>query len=167
MWVLICMWHNEWEAFQSNIHYSSQWYWPQHAPGQMQILHTETEARNAKQIQSFLYNDAFRYIYVIRYTECPKGLEPMGILFIIYCLHYMFTPTVYAFSQPFYHVCSDFAQHIGIESSTTVCNSLPMVMKISDFNSLHLCLQESPITISTISSNVNAIFILLTFNFNL
>jgi hypothetical protein len=50
----------------------------------------------------------------------------MGILFIIYYLHYMlyvFTPTYYAFSQPLYYVCADFAQHIGIDSSTVVCNS--------------------------------------------
>jgi hypothetical protein len=77
---------------------------------------------------------------------CPKILEPMGNLFIYY-LHYMlymFTPTLYAFSQPLYHVCADFAQHIEIDSSTTVCNSLPKVTKISDFNSIRLCLRESP-----------------------
>jgi hypothetical protein len=64
----------------------------------------------------------------------------MGILFIIYYLHYtlyMFTPTLYAFSLPLYHVCADSAQHIGIDSSTRVCNSLPKVTKISDFNSIH------------------------------
>jgi hypothetical protein len=58
----------------------------------------------------------------------------MGILFIIYHLHYMpymFTPKLYAFSQPFYHVSADFAQHIWIDSSTKVCNSLPKVTKIS------------------------------------
>jgi hypothetical protein len=71
----------------------------------------------------------------------------MGILFIIYYLHYMlymFTPTLYAFPQPLCHVCADFDQHIGIDSSTTVCNSLPKVTKISDFKSIHLCLQEFP-----------------------
>jgi hypothetical protein len=75
-------------------------------------------------------------------TECPKSLEPIGILFIIYCLHYMLYMfrTLYAFSQPLYHVCADFAPHIGIDSSTTVYNSLPKVTKISDFNSIHLCL---------------------------
>jgi hypothetical protein len=56
---------------------------------------------------------------------------------------YIFTPTLYAFSQPLYHVCADFAQHIGIDSSTTVCNSLPKMTKTSEFNSIHLCLQES------------------------
>jgi hypothetical protein len=64
----------------------------------------------------------------------------MGILFIIYYLHYMlhvFTPTLYAFSQPLYHVCADFAQHIGLDSGTIVCNSLPKVTNISDFNSIH------------------------------
>jgi hypothetical protein len=95
----------------------------------------------------------------------------MGILFNIYHLHYMhymFSPTLYLFSQPPYHVCADFAQHTGIDSSTTVCNSLPKVMKISDFNSIHLCLQESPkCKVSTLSSRVNAIFSILTFNFNL
>jgi hypothetical protein len=58
----------------------------------------------------------------------------------IYYLHYvlyMFTPTLYAFSQSLYHVCEDFAQHIGIDSSTTVCNSLPKVTKLADFNSIH------------------------------
>jgi hypothetical protein len=95
----------------------------------------------------------------------------MGILFIIYYLHcmlYKFTPTLYAFSQPLYHACADFAQHIVIDSSTTACNSLPKVKKISDFNNKHLCLQESSkCKVSTLSSNVNAIFSLLTFNFNL
>jgi hypothetical protein len=73
---------------------------------------------------------------------CPKSVKPMAILFIIYyllytCMLYMFTPTHYAFSQPLYHVCADFVQRIGIDSSTTVCNSLPKVTKISDFNSIH------------------------------
>jgi hypothetical protein len=48
--------------------------------------------------------------------------------YFIYYLHYMlcmFTPTLYGFSQPLYHVCADFSQHIRIDSSTTVCNSLP------------------------------------------
>jgi hypothetical protein len=82
-------------------------------------------------------------------------------------MRYMLTPTLYAFSQTLCHVCADFAQHIGIDSSTTVCNSLPKVTKISDFNSIYLCLQESPSSISTLSSSVNAIFSLLTVNFNL
>jgi hypothetical protein len=93
----------------------------------------------------------------------------MGILFVIYYFYYMlciFTPTIYAFSQLLYHVSADFAQHIGMDSSTTVCNSLPKVTKISDFNTIHRCLQESPSTISTLSSNVKAIFSLLTFDFN-
>jgi hypothetical protein len=50
---------------------------------------------------------------------------------------YMFTLTLYAFSQSLYHVCADFAQHIGIDSSTTVCNYLPKLTKLSDFNSIH------------------------------
>jgi hypothetical protein len=86
----------------------------------------------------------------------------MGILLIVYYLHYMlymFIPTLYALSQPLYHICEDFAQHIGIDSGTTVSNSLPNVLKISDFNSMHLCLQESPkCKVSTLSSNVNAMF---------
>jgi hypothetical protein len=53
----------------------------------------------------------------------------MGILLIIYYLHYMlymFPPTPYEFSQPLYHVFTDFSQHIAIDSSTKVCtcNSL-------------------------------------------
>jgi hypothetical protein len=76
---------------------------------------------------------------------------------------YMFTPTLYALCHPLYHVNADFAQHIGIDSSTTVCNSLPKVMKILDFNSIHPCLQDSPkCKVSTLSSNVNAIFSPLT-----
>jgi hypothetical protein len=100
--------------------------------------------------------------------QCPKSLEQMGILFIIYYLHYMpymFTPTLYAFSQPLYHASADFAQQIGIDSSTTVCNSLPKVTKVSDFNSIHLPWRPLRSTISTLSSNVNAIFSLLTFCF--
>jgi hypothetical protein len=92
----------------------------------------------------------------------------MGILFIIYMICSICSPRHYAFSQPLYRVCADFAQHIGIDSSVTVCNSLPKVTKISDFNTIHLRLQESPkFKVSTLSSNVNAIFSLLTFNFNL
>jgi hypothetical protein len=56
-------------------------------------------------------------------------------------MFYMFTLTLYAFSQSLYHVCADFALHIRIDSSRTVSNSLPNVTKISDFNSVHLCLQ--------------------------
>jgi hypothetical protein len=76
----------------------------------------------------------------------------------------MLNPTLHAFSQPLYHVCADFAQHIGIDSSTTVCNSMPEMLKISDFNSIHRCLQEPPSTISTLLSSVNASISLLTFN---
>jgi hypothetical protein len=102
-------------------------------------------------------------IYMIRSTECPKSLEPMGILFInlIFTLYapYVHPDTLCIFSA------ADFSQRIGIDSSTTVCNSLPKVTKISNFNSKHLCLQETPkYKVSTLSSNVNAI---LTFNFNL
>jgi hypothetical protein len=62
----------------------------------------------------------------------------MGIIFFyLHYMLYMFTPTLYAFSQPLYHVCADLAQHIEIDISTTVCNSLPKVTKISDFNSIH------------------------------
>jgi hypothetical protein len=55
----------------------------------------------------------------------------------------MFTPTLYASSEPLYHVLADSAQHVGMQSSTTVCHSLPKVTKVSDFHSIHLCLQES------------------------
>jgi hypothetical protein len=90
------------------------------------------------------------------------------LLFIIYIIFSICSPRHYAFSKPLYHVCADFAQHIRIDSSTTVCYSLPKVTKISHFNSIHLCLQESPkCKGSTLSSNVNDIFSLLTFNFNL
>jgi hypothetical protein len=63
----------------------------------------------------------------------------MEILFIIYfyITCYICSPRHYAFSQPLDHVCADFAQHIWIDSSTTVPNSLPKVTKISDFNSIH------------------------------
>jgi hypothetical protein len=76
------------------------------------------------------------------YTECPKSLEPIGILFIIYYLHYMlymFTPILYAFSQPLFHVCEDFSQHIEIDSSTTVCNSWCLAL-----NSSATCLWVHP-----------------------
>jgi hypothetical protein len=33
--------------------------------------------------------------------------------------------------------------NIGMDSNTAVCNSLPKVMQILGFNSIHLCLQES------------------------
>jgi hypothetical protein len=80
---------------------------------------------------------------------------------------YMFTQ-LYKFSQPLYHICADFAQHMVLNSSTTLCNSLLKVRKVSDFNSIQMCLQESPkCKVSALSSNVNAIFSLLTFNFNL
>jgi hypothetical protein len=79
----------------------------------------------------------------------------------------MFTPTLYAFSQPLYHVCADFAQHIGINSSPSVCNSLPKVTEIANYNSLHHPRRPLRRTISTLSSNANVNFSLLTFNLNL
>jgi hypothetical protein len=88
------------------------------------------------------------------------------ILFTLYAL-YVHPDTLCIFSAALPCLCVDFAQHIGIDNSTTICNSLPKVTKISDFNSIHMCLQESSSTISTLSSNVKAIFSLLTFNFNL
>jgi hypothetical protein len=111
------------------------------------------------------------YFAICFYRMSEKSLEAIGILFIIYYLHYMlymFTTTLYIFSRPLYHVCADFAQHIGIDSSTRVCISLPKVTKVSDFNSIHLCFKESPkCKTSTLSPNVNAIFSLLIFNFSL
>jgi hypothetical protein len=50
---------------------------------------------------------------------------------------YMFTLTLDALFQPLYHVFADFAEQIGKDSSITVCNSLPKVMKIANFNSTH------------------------------
>jgi hypothetical protein len=76
------------------------------------------------------------------YTHCiiqsvkKSGINGNFIYYLHYTL-YIFTPTLYAFSQLLYHACADFAQHIGIDSSTTVCNSLPKVTKISDFNIIH------------------------------
>jgi hypothetical protein len=88
------------------------------------------------------------------------------LLFTSYALYVL--PDTLRISQPLYNFYADFAQNIGIDSSTAVCNSLPNVTKILDFNSIHLCLQESPkCQVSTLSSNVNAIISLLTFNFNL
>jgi hypothetical protein len=78
----------------------------------------------------------------------------MGILFIIYYLHYMlymFTPTLYAFSQPLYQVsplrCAllEHIRHLPLDPSLTTTKK----------HYIHL------------SSNVNTICILLTFNFNL
>jgi hypothetical protein len=42
------------------------------------------------------------------------------------------------------YVCADAAQHTGMGSSTVVCNSLPKVKKISDFNAtlVHLCMSR-------------------------
>jgi hypothetical protein len=54
----------------------------------------------------------------------------------------MFTVILYTFSQPLYNVCADFAQHIGMDSSSTMCSFLPTVTNISDLK--NLCLQESP-----------------------
>jgi hypothetical protein len=71
-------------------------------------------------------------------------------------LVYMLTPTLDAFSQLLYHVCADFAQHIGIDSSTTFCNSRILTA--------YKCAFRNP---QNAKSNVNAIFSLLTFNFNL
>jgi hypothetical protein len=75
---------------------------------------------------------------VARYSD-HRGcrLEPMGILFIIYIICSICSPRHYAFSQQLYDVCANFAQHIGMDGSKTVCNSLPKVTKISDFNSIH------------------------------
>jgi hypothetical protein len=49
-----------------------------------------------------------------------SGTEVNFIYYLNYML-YTFTPTLYAFTQPLYHVCADFAQLIGIDSSTTLC----------------------------------------------
>jgi hypothetical protein len=134
---------------------------------------------------SWLFNDAVStykiiilpiVLYVWNLVSDIKGRiyrlpEKSGtngnFIFYLHYMLYMFTPTLYAFYQPLYHVCADFSQHTGIDSSTTVCNSLPKVTKISDFNSIHQCLQESPkCKVSTLSSSVDAMFSLLTFNFN-
>jgi hypothetical protein len=111
---------------------------------------------------------AYSLVYYVTYRMSEKSGTGGNFIYYLHYLLCMFTPTLYAFSQPLYNVCGDFAQHIGIDSSTTVSNSLPKVTKISDFDSIHLCLQEFPkCKVPTLSSNVTAIFSLLTFNFNL
>jgi hypothetical protein len=83
------------------------------------------------------------------------------------CALYVHPDTLRILSAALPCLCG-FAQQIGIDSSTTVYNSLPKVTKISDFNNIHLCFQESSkCKVSTLSSNVNAIFSPLTFNCNL
>jgi hypothetical protein len=84
------------------------------------------------------------------------------LLFTLYALYVH--PDTLPFSQPLYHVCADFAQHIVIDSSTTVCNSGCLAL-----NSSATCLWVHPwrslrSTISTLSYNFYAIFSLLNFN---
>jgi hypothetical protein len=57
------------------------------------------------------------------------------LLFTLYAL-YVPRDTLRIFSAAL-PCFSDFAQHIWIDSNTTVRNSLPKVTKISDFNSIH------------------------------
>jgi hypothetical protein len=52
----------------------------------------------------------------------------------------MFTSTLYALSLPLYQVYMAFAEHIWMESTSTICNSLPKVKGFCDFNDLHLCM---------------------------
>jgi hypothetical protein len=87
------------------------------------------------------------------------------LLFTLYAL-YVHPDALRIFSAAFPCWCG-FCSTYWDRQHTTVCNSLPKVTKISDFNSIHLCLQETPKTISTLSSNVNSSFSILTFNFNL
>jgi hypothetical protein len=79
--------------------------------------------------------DKVRSYAVIQVSE-KSGTNRKYIYFLLFIL-YMFTATLYPFSQPLYHICADFAQHIGIDSSTTIRTSLPKVTKVSDFNSIH------------------------------
>jgi hypothetical protein len=102
-------------------------------------------------------------VYRVSETSGTNG----NFIYNLHCMLHMFTPTLYAFSQPLYHVCACFAQHIGIDSSTTVCSSLPTVTKIADINSILHPWRPLRSTISTLSSNIDAIFSILTFNFNL
>jgi hypothetical protein len=48
----------------------------------------------------------------------------------------------YAYCQPLHLLTPAFAQHIGMDSITTVCNSLLKVTKIPGFNVASLSLQE-------------------------
>jgi hypothetical protein len=84
-------------------------------------------------------------VYRMSEKSETNGNSIYNLLFTLYGAYTrIFIPTLCAFSQPPYHVCADFSQRIGIDSSTTVCNSLPKVTKISEFNSIHLFLQEFP-----------------------
>jgi hypothetical protein len=116
------------------------WRWERHVPLKRRLFFNGLHGViSQRQNSSIVYS-----------TGCPN------FIYYSHYMLYMFTPTLYAFSQPLYHVCTDFAEHIWIDSSTTVSNSLHKVTKISDFSS----------TISIPSSNVNAIFSLLTFDFD-
>jgi hypothetical protein len=57
---------------------------------------------------------------MINVAQETEELKNRIIIYYLHYMLYMFTPTLYAFSQPLHHVCADFAQHIGIDSSTTV-----------------------------------------------
>jgi hypothetical protein len=52
----------------------------------------------------------------------PRISEKSGtngnFIYYLNCMLYMFNPTLYSFSRPLYHVCADFAQHIGVDNSS-------------------------------------------------
>jgi hypothetical protein len=72
-------------------------------------------------------------LLLLLYKVSEKSGTNGNCIYYLHYMLYMFTLTLCAFSQPLCNVCADFAQHIAIDSSTTVCNSLPKVPKISDF----------------------------------
>jgi hypothetical protein len=67
---------------------------------------------------------------------CPKSLDPKRILFVAYTI---WSIRSLAQSTQLYYVYAGYAQHIMMDSSTTVHNSVSKAAKISDFNSIHPC----------------------------
>jgi hypothetical protein len=85
-------------------------------------------------------------IYLVYRMSEKSGSNGNFIYYLFFMLYalYVHPDTLRIFSADLPCLCADFAQHFGIDSSTTVSNSLPKVTKISDFNIIHLCLQEYP-----------------------
>jgi hypothetical protein len=94
-------------------------------------------SRNSELVQViWLSNFSYINLLVLVLRMALENVRTNSNCIYLYDMFYTFTFGIQAYSQPHFY--------IRMDSSTTVSNSLPISTKTLGFNTIHLCIYESP-----------------------